>query len=149
LASELPIEVAVQLSNVAAGIAIERFGCARITLSELAHRLLEQDVVNKVFDDEHFFALKEALKGRKYALLGVSGASGFTSSIFKAIRGMARSDRDLIVYLCDQKPDEDFVGILASLHEVKFILVDPQSMQRLCQTIPPEEIRETAVLAVY
>lgn len=141
IANGLPIETAAQLSNVAAGLAIERFGCARISLSELAHRLLEYDVVNKVFDDEHLFALQQALRGRKYALLGVSSVKGLTPSIFKGIRQMAaKTDRDLIVYLCDANPDEDFVSILSSLHEIKFILLDHPGMNHLCETAKPEEI---------
>ena len=140
LANQLPIEVAAQLSNVAAGIAIEHFGCARVSLSDLAHRLLEHDVVNKVFDEEHLFALKEALRGRKYALLGLSSKQGMTSFVFKAIRQMAQADRDLIVYLYDSQPEEDFVNILASLHEIKFILINHQSLQHLCQAIKPEAI---------
>lgn len=39
MANNLPIDIAVQLSNVTAGMAIERFGCARITLAELTERL--------------------------------------------------------------------------------------------------------------
>ncbi len=73
LASDLTVAEAIQLSNVAAGIAIERVGCARISLSDLARRLLEQDVGNKIFDQEHLFALQQALHGRKFAVLGLSG----------------------------------------------------------------------------
>lgn len=50
MASGLSISEATQLSNIAAGVAISRFGCARITLSDLARCLLSDDVENKVFD---------------------------------------------------------------------------------------------------
>ena len=43
LASGLDAKEAAPLCNVAASIAIERFGCARITLSDLAGKLLELD----------------------------------------------------------------------------------------------------------
>ena len=46
LSNGLSIDEAILLSNAAAGIAIERFGCARVSLSELARRLLEYDVIN-------------------------------------------------------------------------------------------------------
>lgn len=141
MAGGLPIEEAVQLSNVAAGLAIERFGCARITLSELARRLLEHDTINKVFDDEHLFALQEAIKGRKYLLLGFSGDHGMSSSVFAAIRRLGQDpDRDLLVYLLDAKPDEDFVSLIASLHDVKFIILQSRNLCSLCQAVEPEEI---------
>lgn len=140
-ANGLPINEAAQLSNVAAGIAIERFGCARVTLSELARRLLETDVVNKVFDEDHLFALQSALKGRKYNLLALSSAQGMTSSIFSGIHRLAsRPDSDLVVYLFDSHPDEDFVNLLAALHDVKFIIVQSDSLSSLCEAVKPMEI---------
>jgi D-beta-D-heptose 7-phosphate kinase/D-beta-D-heptose 1-phosphate adenosyltransferase len=43
LANRLSIAEAAKLANIAAGIAIERVGCARISLSDLAARLVEID----------------------------------------------------------------------------------------------------------
>jgi rfaE bifunctional protein kinase chain/domain len=141
MANGLPISTAAQLSNVAAGIAIEHFGCARVTLSELARRLLEDDVENKVFDGEHLFALQEALRGRRMALLSVEGSKGLTASIFKGIRKLCQEGkRDLLVYVRDEQPDEEFVRLLASLREVSFILLQVESLQHLYQVAQPEEI---------
>ena len=132
---------AAQLSNIAAGIAIERFGCARITLSELARRLLEYDVVNKVFDEIHIDALQEALKGRRFSLLSLSGQQGLTSAIFSTIRHLSqREEEDLLVYVRDQDPPEEFINILASLHDVDFIVLKSDSLRNLCRSITPHEI---------
>lgn len=140
LANHLTIEEAAQLSNVAAGIAIERFGCARISLSELARRLLDSDMVNKVFDEEHLDALQEALKGKEYTLLRLSGMNGMTSSVFSAIHRLAKSDKDLVVFLRDAHPESDFVDLLAALNDVKFIIVQSESLNTLCRKIPPSEV---------
>lgn len=141
IANKLSIAEAVQLSNVAAGMAIERLGCARITLSELARRLLEYDVVNKVFDDEHLYALQSALQGRKYVLLGLSGEHGMTSSTFLAIRRLSENANcDLLVYLIDAEPDAEFVNLLSSLYEVKFIILHSDNLCRLFNAIQPEGI---------
>ena len=43
IGNKLPLNEAAQLSNVAAGIAIEHLGCARVSLTELARRLLEYE----------------------------------------------------------------------------------------------------------
>lgn len=140
MANGLPITTAALLSNVAAGIAIERFGCARISLADLARRLLEEDVGNKVFDDDHLFALQQVLHERQFTLLSIDGSSGLTSPIFNAIRKLAHSNADLLVYVRDLHPDSEFVSLLASLHEVNFILLKSENLRTLCLSILPKEV---------
>jgi rfaE bifunctional protein kinase chain/domain len=141
IANGLSILEAAQLSNIAAGIAIEYFGCTRVTLSQLARRLLEYDVVNKVFDEIHIDALQEALKGRRFSLISLSGKQGLTSHLFNTIRHLAQRDNeDLLVYVRDQNPSEEFVNILASLHDVDFIVLQTHSLLNLCKNIEPHQI---------
>lgn len=132
LANELPIATAIRLSNVTAGMAIERFGCARITLSELARRLLEEDVTNKVFDEQHIVALKAALKHRDFVVLSISGKEGMSSKLFSTIRKLAEQPNcELLLLIRDDEPDGDFVNLLASLHDVDFILVNNGDIDHL------------------
>lgn len=123
LASGLPIEEAAQLSNVAAGLAIERFGCARISLNELAHELLRTDVSNKVFDEKHLYALHKALEGKSYSTLTIQSHSHLTPQLFSDIRASRKSGADLIVQISDPEPDPTFVEMLASLSEVDFVIL--------------------------
>lgn len=140
-ANGLCIQEASQLANVAAGIAIERFGCARISLSDLARRLFESDVANKVFDAEHLSILREALRDRAYILLSLAGADGMTSSIYSAIHNLAKDpSKDLVIFLRDVKPDEEFVQLLASIRDVKFIIIQGKDLLNFSQEVPPEEI---------
>ncbi len=144
LASGLSIGEATELSNIAAGIAIEHFGCARVTLSELARRLLQDNVQNKVFDEDHLFVLQEALRGKKYAVLEVSGSQGLTSEIFKSIREMKKiPNRDLVVHIHDENPNEEFIHIIASLHEVDFILLETNTLHKLFASNQPELMKRT------
>lgn len=141
LANGLELAEAAQLANVAAGIAIEHLGCARVTLPQLARRLLDYDVVNKVFDDEHIDALQQALKGQKFNLLNLSSSAGFTPAIYNSIRKLSQDiDISLLIYVRDQQPSEDFINILASLREVNFIILTDNSLNSLCKTITPEKI---------
>jgi len=140
IANKLTIGEAAELSNVAAGLAVERFGCARISLSELARRLLESDMTNKVFDGEHLDALLEALKGTQYNLLELSGVEGMTSSIFSAIHRLAKTGKDLVVFLRDAVPESDFVDLLSAFNDIKFIIVQSKSLENLCQKVPPAGI---------
>jgi D-beta-D-heptose 7-phosphate kinase/D-beta-D-heptose 1-phosphate adenosyltransferase len=141
IACGLDMTHAVQLCNLAAGIAIERFGCARISLPDLARRLLEFDFINKVFDEEHLFALQEALKDRKITLLGLSGENGLTTAIFSAIKKLTLTPGfDLIIYIRDVEPDKEFVNILASLQNVNFIILNTYSLKNLCNQIEPDAV---------
>lgn len=140
MGNKLSLSDAAQLANVAAGIAIEQLGCARVTLTELAQRLLQYDVVNKVFDEEHIYALQQALKGQQVALLNISGAEGLTADIFKAIRKLSQNSQTrLVIYIRDQHPSDDFIHILSSLREVEFIMLSNQCINHLSNTLKPDE----------
>ena len=117
LANQLDIKYGLQLANIAAGMAIERLGCARISLSEMAERLLEFDVENKIFDEEHLFALQQALKGKRYTVFGLDSKAGMSTALFRSLRKLSSKDveKKLIVYVRDNDPDEEFVSLLSSL----------------------------------
>lgn len=137
----LNIAEAAQLSNIAAGIAIEHFGCARVTLSQVARRLLEFDVVNKLFDEEHLFALQEILRNRKSSFLIISGSEGLTPTIFQSLRQLSLKEGwDVIVYIRDSQMSEEFINMLASLREVNFIMMNTTNLTNLCSSLQPDEI---------
>jgi D-beta-D-heptose 7-phosphate kinase/D-beta-D-heptose 1-phosphate adenosyltransferase len=142
LANQLEIKYGIQLANIAAAISVEKLGCARITLSEVAERLLEVDVENKIFDEEHLFALQQALKGKCYTVLGVDSAQGMSTALFRALRKLSSHDQDqkLIAYLCDDEPDEEFISFLSSLNEVDFIVLKSESLKHLCDALHPHQV---------
>jgi rfaE bifunctional protein kinase chain/domain len=142
LGNKLEMADAAQLANVAAGIAIERLGCARINLSDLASRLLEFDVDNKVFDEDHLFALQQALKDKHYIVLGIHSTLGITTALFRSIKQLAIQEPDtkLIVYVRDSSPDEEFISLLSSLAEVDFVVLKCESLKNLCEIIHPQEV---------
>jgi D-beta-D-heptose 7-phosphate kinase/D-beta-D-heptose 1-phosphate adenosyltransferase len=141
LANKLSLPEAVQLSNIAAGIAIERFGCARITLGDLANRLLDFDADNKVFDEGHAFAMKKALESKEYVILNLTGSQGLTSAIFNAIRKLAsETSKELVLYVRDEKPAEEFIDILAAIHDVRFIFLSNNGLKALTEYLSPKKI---------
>lgn len=142
LANSLDVKYAVQLANIAAGIAIERIGCARVDLSDLAERLLEFDVENKIFDEEHLYALQQVLKGKRFIVLGLDSTMGMTTEIFRSLRKLAGKDQEkkLIVYVKDDEPSEDFILMLSSFSEVDFIVLKCESLRSLCDVIHPHQI---------
>lgn len=142
LANQMDINHAIQLSNIAAGIAIEKLGCARVTLSHIAQRLLELDVENKIFEEHHLFALQQSLKDVKYTVLGVDSRQGMSTALFSTFRKLCskKLKSKLIIYICDTKPDQEFVLLLSSLSEVDFIVLKSESLKNLCKIIHPEHV---------
>jgi rfaE bifunctional protein kinase chain/domain len=142
LANGLDITDAAQLANIAAGIAIERLGCARIHLADMATRLLEYDVENKIFDEEHLFALQQAVKGRPFEILGLESSYGMSTVVFRSIRKIASKEKEkkLVIYIRDSEPDEEFVSLLSSLAEVDFIVLKCDSLRNLCELIQPDAV---------
>lgn len=141
MANGLTLEEAAQLSNIAAGIAIERFGCARVTLSDLARRLLEDKTANKVFDDDHLFALNKALDGHYSILLGIDSTHPPSASLFQTIQRFAgRESGYLIVYIFQQAFSEDLANILVSFREVDFVIRQTHPNPHLSTCLRPNEI---------
>lgn len=142
LANGVDIKSAAQIANIAAGLAIERLGCARIKLTELAVRLLEVDTENKVFDEEHLFALQQALRGTQPAILSVDTTQGMTTALFRSIRSLNSSsgERKFILYIRDNDPDTEFISFLSSLSEVDFIILQCSNLESLCEIISPQEV---------
>jgi D-beta-D-heptose 7-phosphate kinase/D-beta-D-heptose 1-phosphate adenosyltransferase len=142
LANGLDIKYAAQLANIAAGMVIERIGCAQVSLSDMAERLMEFDEENKIFDGEHFFALQQSLKGKKCSVLSLESNQGMSTAIFKSLRKLAAKDPEtkLVVYVRDREPDKEFISLLSSLSDVDFIVIECSSLKNLCDLIQPAEV---------
>lgn len=139
LANGLDIQQAAQLANIAAGLSIERLGCVQITLSELAGRLLEYDSDTKIFDESHTYALHQVLNGRRYTLLVLDKGQTMTTPLFRTIRQLS-AQNDLIIYVRDTDPNDEFIDLLSSLQEVDYIILQTESLKNLCTAIQPHEI---------
>lgn len=136
MASGLEPNEAAPLCNVAASIAIERFGCARITLSDLAYKMLELDRGNKVFDREHIFALQQLLKDKKVVALDLPEAGELTYETYGMISKLGeRPDASLVVYVADGSSSSRFVSLLKELQAVDFIIVGDFGFDELCGTL--------------
>jgi D-beta-D-heptose 7-phosphate kinase/D-beta-D-heptose 1-phosphate adenosyltransferase len=145
-ANGLHWHAAAHLANIAAGIAIEKVGCAQVTISELAQRLLEFDREAKIFDEDHTEALQQALKGQRYALLLLSSGQEISPSLFHAIRQLSSViERKLLVALPHPQKDGELVQFLSSLQEVDYIVFQSHALKRLIQMVPFDEIRSLEV----
>lgn len=137
LANQLTYTEAAHLCNIAAGIAIERVGCAQVSLMDLAHALLERDGRNKVFNEEQLFALQEVLKYQSFILLALTNIDGITPALFNAIQQLSQSQQRLLIYVVEADVNDTLIAMLASLKEVDFILIHQESMRLLGEKVCP------------
>lgn len=141
LANGLDIQLAAQLANIAAGLAIERLGCVQITLRELAHRLLEIDLHTKIFDENHTDALHQILFDKQYALLVLEKGQTMSNALFRIIREIAqKKEQEVIVYVRDTAPEDELIYLLSSLDEVDYIILQTESLKNLCSSTSPHEV---------
>ncbi len=141
LGNGLSIAEAAQLANVAAGIAIEHVGCARVTIPELADRLLHYDVEHKVFHEDHLHALQQALIGRKFVILGIDSRDGITGETFTAIRSLTQDGEcEVIVYIRDEDPNDAFIHLLESIRDIRFIILKKASLLSFANNLQPHEV---------
>jgi len=139
--NNLNLEDASQLSNIAASITVEHVGCIQVSLSQFAKRLLEYDVENKIFDSSHLFALKKVLENKKFYLIGINTKNKMIPSFFKAIKSLSSSkEREIIIFIQDANPDEEFIELLSSLNEIDYIILHNKNLKALIKEIKPQSV---------
>lgn len=114
LANQLPIQEAVKMANIAASIAIEKIGCARVTLAEIGERML-----TKIIDDSHVFLFKEVLEKNSHKFLEVANTDHLPLDILEEIQG---SQKEKLVIVVDDDASERLISLLVSFEQVDFVL---------------------------
>ena len=62
IANRVALPLLIPIANIAAGIAIEQLGCFRVSLSDIADRLVMNCLSSKVFDESNLFPFRELIK---------------------------------------------------------------------------------------
>ncbi len=116
------------LASLAAQIAVERLGCAVVTMREVAKRYIDEHTRNKIFTDEHRAALAHATNGHKVTKLTIPKGTEISTELIRTVRGARQDagqdpDTELVIHLPGAMPDDDLTSMLASLKEVDYIFV--------------------------
>lgn len=141
MANGLPLSSAIQFANVAAGIAIEQFGCAQISLIDLAKRLFDLDARNKIFDLEHLAALQLALKNTPCSIQSFSGSTLPTAELLSQLIEQKKSSDHPILAVIENGPfDPNIVSVLAALHPIDYVLLNtPLALCKKTFDLPAEQ----------
>ena len=140
LGNGLTAEEAAPLANIGGGIVVERVGCARITLSEVASRAVEERGDSKIFDDEHLIALEELLRDVPYTLLGLDQEDPITTTFFRTVRELkAKANTRLVLYVRESH-SPDYLELLSSIADIDYILVPSAKLKGLWERLPPADV---------
>ncbi len=142
IGSQLPLELAAELSNIAASIAVKKLGCVSVSFSEIAETLLKLHADSKRFDEDHLFALSYVLKERPFTLLVLEDEMELSLGLYSSIKELSCNypEKKLVVYLDPDKNGQEFVKILLSLNEVDFVIEKSTSVPVLKHVLNPDHI---------
>ncbi len=148
LGSGFEIERAIELSNYAASLVIERLGCVSVTFPELAKRMIDDQVENKIFDENHLFSLQQFLENKEFMILGAKASDVFDVSLLMSIQKLKRDREDLplMLYFIDQNPPEEYLSMLSSFEGVDFIVLHTTRLKLKPTDIYLHEGKETVPL---
>lgn len=121
IANQFSLHEILPLANIAAGIAVERLGCARVSLPDLAHSLFTADKGNKVFDQEHLPLLHQALQGKSYKTVHFNCPFSLTAQQLLHLNQMSE-ECVLIAVLSEEALDPSFIEMLSLLDPIDFII---------------------------
>jgi D-glycero-beta-D-manno-heptose-7-phosphate kinase len=123
LASGVPIYESVCLSNLAASCAVERLGCARISLYDVACKLIEQNPSGKICPAEHFKDLLATLKSEKLLMLHLKSRQIEAEEIIR-LAHLASSTDGRRAIACFEHPIDDprLLNLIASLQSIDLVV---------------------------
>ena len=127
LACDISIEEAATLATWAASMAVERVGCARITLVEIIERILEKEPRSKIFRNAKNHVLNHLLTSGPYALFHIDSKTIRTRILYARLKSFAEAHPGCrIAILVDLNIcDPDLLLFLGTLSEVDLILDEP------------------------
>jgi rfaE bifunctional protein kinase chain/domain len=141
LANGLSLEESIELANMASAIAVSRLGCAHITQKDLAKELLDQSTENKIFDDQHLFALMQALEGERYITLSIEGLTRFNLEHLNYIRELKEIHKGAktLIYVGMEDPKQGaLASLLASFKEIDYLILKEGDFSPIYEALSPE-----------
>ncbi len=126
LASGVSLQEAVPLANVAASCAIEKIGCAAITLTDIAMRLIEQNPTGKICNEEVFKAVASSVQPDKLLIIRIpphgNGMSHEQLMRLHVVLSKKSPDKLAVAYVEEESPNEEFLEFLASLERIALVV---------------------------
>jgi len=137
LGSGLSLADSTDLANIAAGLAVERVGCACVRRKEIAEQVLLADATSKFVDSRHLPLLREALHGSDLLVVLVDTRQGFDQTDYQAVRQAKTKGTTCVICCIDESPCTSVLDLLSSLREVDYLAV---ASEELVEGLAPSQV---------
>ncbi len=124
LGNGLDFARAIELANIASGIAIEEVGCKAVSITDIVQRLLEKEPLNKIFwEDTNLFVLEKALENSPLIILDLRHEQDISTEIYHKIMAasLEKNGSLLALHIIPTNHNKNFIHLLSSMIEVDFI----------------------------
>jgi D-beta-D-heptose 7-phosphate kinase/D-beta-D-heptose 1-phosphate adenosyltransferase len=140
MANGADLSLAVQMANIAAGIAIEQVGCVQVTLPEIAEKILSTQTKTKILDDQQLLIFKQVFQAQPYQVLRLQKTQLISHKLLATLKILTeRKDCALAVYIPSGLKKDPLVELLTSLHDVKTVILEEKNLNQLTDSAPPQE----------
>lgn len=142
LASGVNLHDAIALSNIAASCAVERLGCAQISLYDVARKLIEQNPSGKICTGDLFAHLLHALQKEKLTIIRIPKNTVQAEELIK-LSQISASDPHRRAIACFEKPveDQNLLNLIASLQTIDLVV-------HTCPAIPQVSKADHVVVGI-
>lgn len=124
MGNKQPLQLIIPLANIAAGIAIEHVGCATITLSDIAQRILEAESRSKVLQPQQVDTLMHYLEDRQCSVLSVEDKETDLLHLLHVIQSISEKHMEIpfVLYL-KHPPSDKLLSCLSSIPTIDHIII--------------------------
>jgi rfaE bifunctional protein kinase chain/domain len=142
ISSQLSLDQATKLCNLAAGEVIEHLGCARISMKRLAELILSQHLKHKVFTSDYLEVLQFILDHEEFILVKVSLRGGISPHFFGQLKTLREKHLKckLVAFLEEGSEQNAIIELLGSLSEIDFVVQEPSDLEKLSEKHAPRKI---------
>ena len=123
-ASGLSMEQSIALSNVAASCAVDRVGCARVSLQDIASQLIAQNPSGKVCSSESFFGLLAAMPREQLLMVRIPCTKTLSSQQLLQLSDISsvHPGRRVIACFEEEVIDPRLLKLVASLEQTHLVV---------------------------
>lgn len=125
MASNLTLDEAIPLANTSASLAIERIGCAEISMHDITTRLLDQNPTGKILSWKAFELAKEAFHQEELCFFTLTSSKTLhvdsLKRLMKQASSLPKSHRTVVLFQ-EESPDEHTLELIAGFDPVKWVV---------------------------
>lgn len=142
LANKIDISSTIPLANIASSIAIEKLGCAHVSLASVASRLIELDLKDKFISIDHLEILKVLLRNQPYILYFLDEVDSWDLQLIDELKkSLSRfPDFKKIIFYKNGKYSSIIQQIISSFEEADYIITDANFIEKLLDLDVPNRI---------